>query len=99
MKMSEIIKKMEMVGGNGMPSSSGGKLPSDGKNSMRDATLAYERMCEGTKTRVTESSDVVDIKKLGALQAIKEMLNEGDVLDKKNADSTIKSIKTILSKI
>jgi uncharacterized protein with WD repeat len=101
-RMSNFIEQMKMVEGVGMGGSAlsqgDKKLPVNENNSMRNATLAYEKMCEGT-IRSSENEKSSEIKRLGAIQAIKEIIEEGDVLDKNLVAKKINSIKKIIESI
>jgi len=111
-KMSDFIKNMNMVQEKGLrkdKSSSGDtrkttKLFSEG-NTMKNAVSSYERMC-GITNSLNESvsepkANTIDesIKMMGALQAIKELIEEGEGIKRDVVLQKITSIKKIIQSL
>ena len=101
MRMSQIMKAMEQVPENGLMSESAIKekkqakrLPGDGK-SMSNHILAYNKMMGITEDTQTPQKPITEdtMKTAGALQVVKELLDEGFT---KNPGETMSKIKEIL---
>ena len=98
--MAEIVKQMEQVQERGLPNSAGvKKAPTvlNEKNSLASATKAYESMV--MQEQQVGRTIMDDVRIMGALQAIKEIIEEGKGITKDSAKEKLTSVKKIIESI